>query len=246
MSYIENKYRNKIYQIFSELPEKETYLLELLNKKSIKISEEIAKLCAHFNKNINQILKKYYPEIKNMDDKLEFKSILKFYFDLIDKLTDFIRLVENIQKIDEKYYNAMIDFIMDKENLISGKYKQICRQELTAFYDQRTRENLEKILKATLEYNSRQFFTIGPLEQEIKKLAKIAGARKIFIKKAENSYILNRTDKAQSIIKFDVDSNQINKMKIIEKLKKYIESKGYDVWVEGDIIITDLKLLPDQ
>ena len=54
MSYIENKYREKIHQIFGELPEKEGYLLELLNKRSIKISDDVAKLCAHFNKNITQ------------------------------------------------------------------------------------------------------------------------------------------------------------------------------------------------
>jgi hypothetical protein len=246
MSYIENKYREKIHQIFEELPEQEDLLLELLNKKSIQISDDIAKLCAHLNKNINQILKKYYPEIKNMDDKLEIKSNLKFYFDLIDKLTDFIRLVENFQKIDDKYYTSLIDFIEDKDNLITGKYKQICRQELTAFYDQKTRENLEKILAATIEYNSRQFFTMGPLEEEIKKLAKIAGASKIRIKKAENSNIPNITDKAQSIIQFDVESIKVNKMKIIDELKKYIESKGYKVWVEEDVIITDLKLLPDN
>ncbi|TFG24318.1 MAG: hypothetical protein EU533_02255 [Promethearchaeota archaeon] len=246
MSYIENKYRDNIYQIFGELPEKETYLLELLKKKSIKISDDIAKLCAHFNKNINQILKKYYPEIKNMDDKLEIKSILKFYFDLIDKLTDFIRLVENFQKIDEKYYNALTAFIKDKENLISGKYKQICRQELTAFYDQKTRDNLEKILEATLEYKSRQFFTMGPLEEEIKKIAKIAGASNILIKKAENSNIPNSRDKVQSIIQFEVESNQRNKITIIDELKKFIESKGFNVWVEDDKIITNLKLLPDN
>ena len=246
MSYIENKYREKIHQIFGELPEKEGYLLELLNKRSIKISDDVAKLCAHFNKNINQILKKFYPEIKNMDDKLEIKSFLKFYFDLIDKLTDFIRLVENFQKIDDKYYKSLTDFIEDKENLISGKYKQICRQELTAFYDRSTRENLEKILAATLEYKSRQFFTMGPLEEEIKKLAKIVGANEIKIKKVENTYIPNIPDKAQSIIQFDVESNQVNKMKIIDEIKKYLESKGYKVWVEGETIITDSKLLPDN
>ena len=246
MSYIENKYREKIHQIFEELPEKEGYLLELLNKRSIKISDDVAKLCAHFNKNINQILKKFYPEIKNMDDKLEIKSFLKFYFDLIDKLTDFIRLVENFQKIDDKYYKSLTEFIEDKENLISGKYKQICRQELTAFYDRSTRENLEKILAATLEYKSRQFFTMGPLEEEIKKLAKIAGATEIIIKKAENSDIPKITDKAQSIIQCDVESNQVNKMKIIDEIKKYLESKGYKVWVEGEKIITDSKLLPDN
>ena len=246
MSYIEKKYRENIHQIFEELTELESHLLELLNKKSIKISDDIAKVCAQFNKNINQILKKFYPEIKNMNDKLDIKSTLKFYYDLIDKLTDFIRLIENFQKIDDNYYDSLIDFIEDKANLISGKYKQICRRELTAFYDKSSREDLEKIIAEKFEKRSRQFFTMGPFEEEIKKIAKIAGASNIIIKKAENFNIPNIMDTAQSIIRFDVESNQANKMKIIDELKNYLESKGHKVWVEEDMIITNLKLLPDN
>ncbi|MFX1411753.1 MAG: hypothetical protein ACFFA6_15490, partial [Promethearchaeota archaeon] len=121
MSYIEKKYREKIHQIFEELPALEKSLIIALNKKSVKNIDEIAKLCADFNKNINLILKKYYPEIKEMNDKLDIKSTLKFYYDLIHKLTDLVRNIENFQKIDQEYYNKLIEFLYEKENLISGK-----------------------------------------------------------------------------------------------------------------------------
>lgn len=246
MSYIENKYLEKIHQIFKELPEKEGYLLELLNKKSIKNSDDIAKLCAQFNKKINLILKKYYPEIKKMDDKLEIKSTLKFYFDLIDKLTDYIRLVENFQKIDEKYYKFLIDFIEDKNNLISGKYKQICRQELTAFYDQNTRANLERILEATLDYKTRQFFTMGPLEEEIKKIAKITGAFEVSISIDKNPEILEILASAQSVINIGKDLEDEKKLNVGQEIKRFLESKGYKVKLLNEKIITDAKLLPDD
>ncbi|MCK4779278.1 MAG: hypothetical protein KAT57_03785, partial [Candidatus Lokiarchaeota archaeon] len=79
MSYIEKKYRLKINEIFEDLPILENYLIELLNRNSVKVINEIASVCAKFNKGINLILKKYYPEIKEMKDKLEIKSFLKFY-----------------------------------------------------------------------------------------------------------------------------------------------------------------------
>ena len=246
MSYIEKKYRENIRQIFEELPELESHLLELLNKKSIKTSDNIAKLCAQFNKNINQILKKYYPEIKNIDDKLDIKSTLKFYYDLIDKLTDFVRLIENFQKIDDNYYDSLIEFIEDKSELISGKYKQICRRELTVFYDKNSREQLEKVIAAKFERKSRQFFTMGPLEEEIKKIAKVAGADEVFISKAD----LIKSDifeSAQSVIKFAISPEDQNKLnRIGEELKKYLESKKYKVEVKPGLVITDAKLLPDK
>ena len=247
MSYIEKKYRDKIRQIFEELPELESHLLEHLNKKSLTISDNIAKLCAQFNKNINQILKKYYPEIKNMDDKLDIKATLKFYYDLIDKLTDFIRLIENFQKIDDNYYESLIDFIEDKENLITGKYKQVCIRELTAFYDKRSRDHLEKVIATKFERKSRQFFTMGPLEEEIKKIAKVAGADDtniILAKSMDESYLF---ESAQSVIKFTISTEDQNKLeKIGEELKKYLESKKYKVELKPGFVITDAKLLPDN
>ena len=247
MSYIEKKYRDKIRQIFEELPELESHLLEHLNKKSLTISDNIAKLCAQFNKNINQILKKYYPEIKNMDDKLDIKSTLKFYYDLIDKLTDFIRLIEDFQKIDDNYYESLIDFIEDKENLITGKYKQVCIRELTAFYDKSSREHLEKVIATKFERKSRQFFTMGPLEEEIKKIAKVAGADDTNIILAKSMDESDLFESAQSVIKFTISTEDQNKLdRIGEELKKYLESKKYKVKLKPGLVITDVKLLPDN
>jgi hypothetical protein len=247
MSYIEKKYHQKIHQIFKQLPEKERYLLELLHKKSLTISDDIAKLCAQFNKNINQILKKYYPEIKNMDDKLDIKSTLKFYYDLLDKLTDFIRLIEDFQKIDDNYYEALIEFIEDKKNLISGKYRQICRRELTAFYDKSSRDHLEKIIAAKFERKSRQFFSMGPLEEEIKKIAKTAGADEVSIHLAKNLDKSDSFESAQSVIKFTISSeDQLKTKRIGEELREYLESKNYKIEVKPGLVITNAKLLPDN
>ncbi len=135
MSYIEKKYNSKIKETFNKQIELEKDLIIELQRKSVNNVNEIAQLCANFNRNINLILKKYYPEIKEMKDKLQIKSTLKFYYDLIDKLTDLVRNIENFQTIDVEYYDKLIEFIDDKENLINGKYKKICSQELTAFYD---------------------------------------------------------------------------------------------------------------
>lgn len=262
MSYIEKKYLDKISEIFrKELPQWEEYLLELFNKKSITISDNVAKACAEVNKNVNLILKKYYPEINKIDDKLEIKSQLKFYYDLLDKLTDFIRNIESFQKLDEQYYDFLIDFIKDKENLISKKYKAICIQELTAFYDKRSRDNLENILAEKLERRERQFFAIGPLEEEIKKIGKAAGAREISIFSAEERkmgkfYVI---DNPKSIIHYTILSDDEEKLKNIgREIRTYLRSKGYEAELlivefsdiiterEGLIgtIITDADLLP--
>jgi len=99
MSYIEKKYRNKITEVFDDLSAIEQDILRLLTHKSIKFSDKIAKLCALCTKMVNLILKKYYPEIKQINDKLRIKSRLKFYYDLIDKLTHYIRCVEEFQKL---------------------------------------------------------------------------------------------------------------------------------------------------
>lgn len=262
MSYIEEKYKDKINEIFrKELPQWEEYLLELFRKKSITISDNVAKVCAEVNKNVNLILKKYYPEINEIDDKLEIKSQLKFYYDLLDKLTDFIRKIESFQKLDEQYFDFIIDFINDKDNLISGKYKSICRQELTAFYDKRSRDNLEKILAEKLERKERQFFAMGPLEEEIKKIGKAAGAKQISIFSAEERnmdkfYVI---DNPKSVINYTIISDEEDKLKKIGKeIRTFLRSKGYkaellivefsDVITEREgligTIITDADLLP--
>ena len=230
MSYIEKKYRNKITEVFDDLSAIEQDILRLLTNKSIEYSDKIAKLCALCIKNINLILKKYYPEIKQIDDKLKFKSRLKFYYDLIDKLTHYIRSVEEFQKLDDQYYETIIDFIEEKENLISGKYTNISSRELTVFYDKKTREELEHVLIEKIESGSKQFFTFGALEEEIKKLARIAGADSVTI--IDNEEMLKRSgfiDNPKAIIHYSVYSTDEELLKNIgRELKDYLISKGYE------------------
>ncbi len=246
MSYIEKKYFTKINEIFENLLILDNSLLKQLSKKSVKNINEIAKLCAEFNHNINIILKKYYPEIKGIKDKLKIKSTLKFYYDLIHKLTDLVRNIENFQKIDQEYYEKLIEFINDKDSLISGKYKNICTQELTAFYDQNSRDALEKILIEKIEGKNREYFSFGSLEEEIKKIARLAGARSVTINVADE-LSKEELETAQSLIIFDSDepSDFIGLNKIGRELKKYLESKKYKCLFKDDTIITDAKLLPD-
>jgi len=261
MSYIEKKYNNKISEIFDELAKIEQDIIKLFAFKSIKNSDKIAKLCALCNRSINLILKKYYPEIKQIRDKLRIKSRLKFYYDLIDKLTHYIRCVEEFQKLDDQYYDAIIDFIEEKEQLISGKYREICSHELTVFYDKNTREELERVLTEKIETGSKQFFTFGSLESEIKKIAKIAGADEVAIFNSEE--MLKRAEfirNPKAIINYSVYSTDEELLKEIgREIKNYLISKGYeavillleitDLTLEREFltasIITDAKLNPD-
>ena len=246
MSYIEKKYLQKISDVFGELPGLEGDLVNLLIKNSLAVIDDIAIICAQFNKKINVILKKYYPEIKEMNDKLEIKSVLRFYYDLINKLMDLVRNVENFQKIEPEYYEKLIEFIEDKQNLISGKYRRISTQELTVFYDRTSRANLEKILTEKLEKKSNQYFTIGSLEEEIKKIVKIAGADNVLITRADES-MRKKLITANSVIEFTVsDETSIESEKIGEQLKNYLLSKNYRVIHIGKMIITDAKLFPDS
>ena len=243
MSYIEKKYNNKISEVFDDLTKLEQDILELFSYKSIKYSEKVAKLCSLSNKSINLILKKYYPEIKRIDDKLRIKSRLKFYYDLIDKLTHYIRSVEEFQKLDDQYYETIIDFINEKENLISGKYKEISSHELTVFYDKKTREDLERILAEKIELGSKQFFTFGTLEAEIKKIAKIAGADTVTI--IDNEEIIKKSEfinNPNAIIHYSVYSTDEELLKKIgRELKEYLISKGYEAIILL-LEITDLTL----
>lgn len=230
MSYIEKKYRNKITEVFEDLSAIEQDILQLFTHKSIEFSDKIAKLCALCTKNINLILKKYYPEIKQINDKLKIKSRLKFYYDLIDKLTHFIRSVEEFQKLDDYYYETFINFIEEKENLILGKYTDISTNELTVFYDKKTREDLEHVLKEKIESGSKQFFTFGALEEELKKIARIAGADSVTI--IDDEEMIKRSefiDNPKAIIYYSVFSTDEELLKTIgRELKRYLISKGYE------------------
>jgi len=262
MSYIEKKYNTKITEVFDDLSAIEQDILRLLINKSIAFSDKIAKLCALCTKNVNLILKKYYPEIKRIDDKLRIKSRLKFYYDLIDKLTHFIRCVEEFQKLDDQYYETIIDFIEEKLNLISGKYTEISTHELTVFYDKTTREELERVLAEKIELGSKQFFTFGSLEEEIKKIARIAGADSVTI--IDDEEMIKRSefiDNPKAIIYYSVYSTDEEILKHIGRaLKDYLISKGYEAiilileisdystdrdYLTGSVI-TNAKLNPDD
>ncbi len=262
MSYIEKKYSNKITEVFDDLSGIEQDILRLFTNKSIEFSDKIAKLCALCTKNVNLILKKYYPEIKQIDDKLKIKSRLKFYYDLIDKLTHYIRCVEEFQKLDDKYYETIIDFIEEKENLISGKYTDISSKELTVFYDKKTREDLERVLIEKVESGSRQFFTFGSLEGELKKIARIAGADSVTI--IDNEEIIKKSEfinNPKAIIHYSIFSTDEELLKNIgRELKEYLISKGYEAiillleisdystdrdYLTGSVI-TNAKLVPDR
>ena len=262
MSYIEKKYNNKISEVFDELAKIEQDILKLFTFKSIEYSDKIAKLCALSNRSINLILKTYYPEIKQISDKLRIKSRLKFYYDLIDKLSHYIRCVEEFQKLDDQYYDVIIDFIEEKEQLISGKYREICTHELTVFYDKKTREDLEQVLTEKIEMGSKQFFTYGSLEAEIKKIARIAGADEVAI--FNNEKMLKRAEfisNPRAIIHYSVYSTDEELLKEIgREIKEYLISKGYeaiillleitDLTLEEEFltasVITSAKLIPDN
>jgi hypothetical protein len=230
MSYIEKKYNAKISEVFDDLAKIEQDILKLFAYKSVKYSDKVAKLCALSTKNINLILKKYYPEIKEINDKLRIKSRLKFYYDLLDKMTHYIRCVEEFQKLDDQYYDAIMDFIMEKENLISGKYKEISANELTVFYDKKTREELERVLTEKIEKGSTEFFTFGSLEAEVKKIAVTAGADEVAIYNDEE--ILKRAEfinNPRSVIHYSVYSTDEELLKEIgRELRSYLIQKGYE------------------
>ncbi|TFF91840.1 MAG: hypothetical protein EU543_06115 [Promethearchaeota archaeon] len=243
MSYIEKKYLRKIYDTFDELTRIDEKLLELIEYRSINKADEIAKSLANLNKKINLILRQYYPEIKEMDEKLKIKSRLKFYYDLLDKLTDFIRNVENFRKLDDRYYQFLIDFIHEKEDLINNKYKGIATRELTSFYDKKSRDNLEKILESKLKLRDREYFTFGGLEQELKK---ISGVESLVIKSADPHH-KEILDSAETIIiiKTQESFEKGDLYFVLNKLKRFLESKGYEVETTQNYIITNIKLFID-
>jgi hypothetical protein len=246
MSYIEKKYLKKIYDTFEDLSGIDKKLLELIEYRSFNKADEIAKSLANLNKKMNLILKQYYPEIKEIDEKLKIKSIMKFYYDLLDKLTDFIRNVETFQNIDDKYYQSLIDFIHEKEDLIDTKYKGIATRELTSFYDKKSRENLEKILESKLKLRDREFFTFGSLEEEIKKIAKLNGADSISINKPE-IYASEKLKNMNTAIRFERNDRNRQKIEQIGKaLNIYLQAKGYRVvLIEKNLLLTNAPLLQD-
>jgi hypothetical protein len=245
MSYIEKKYFQKIIEIFDELTENDKQLVELIRYKSFSKVDEIAKVLAELNKKINLILKKYYPEIKSLDEKLEIKSNMKFYYDLLHNLTDYIRQSVNFQKIDNRYYDTLIDFIEKKDSLINNKYKKIVSKELTSFYDKKSREKLERILASKLQLRERNYFTFGALEEEIKKIGMINDFSKITFKPFDEELEQNfDIENAHTVILVELDENKNNEKleKITHAIKGYLESKSYRAIIKSNSIITNAKL----
>ena len=248
MSYIEKKYLEKINEIFQGLTVLDGNLLELMEQKSIKYVDDYALICANITKQVNLILKKYYPEIKEMSHKLEIKSKLKFYYDLMNNLTDLVRHVENFEKIDDNYYRLFIDFIKDKDILISGKFRAISSQELTAFYDKETRNALEAIVAEKFEAKNHEFFAMGPLESELKKIGKIAGADDILIKPLNEVLKKETFESAQTVLELMVNpkANKSIINKVGQELRDFLESKKYKVLIIDNLLITNARLLSDK
>ncbi|MHA1294097.1 MAG: hypothetical protein ACTSQJ_15705 [Promethearchaeota archaeon] len=256
MSFIEKRNRKRISEIFEELIILDKKIIELISQHSIKVVNDVATKCAKLNKKINEILK-LYPEIKVMDDKIEIKSSLQFYYDLIDKLTDFIKHIENFESLHQDYYDAICNFINKREKLIAKKYKPIATQELIAFYDKKTRQILDDILASKITKGEHEYFTFGSLEQEIKKIGKVAGADLISIKSVKSIKNLKYFEpvqmitSAKTVISFAVvysentlkrflirniddynkylDKNLKKLTNITKELTNYLKSKGYKV-----------------
>jgi len=140
---------NEIFTIFNSLSSEELELKNLFEEYSIQYTEEISISCAYISKSINKILK-LYPEITEMVDKVKIKAHLKFYYELISKLTYYIKSIVNFQRINEDYYDTILDFINNKYSLINGKYTDIVKNELEAFYSKEKRDELEFFLEKRL------------------------------------------------------------------------------------------------
>jgi len=166
----------------------------------------------------------------------------------MDNLTDFVRHVEHFEKIDDNYYNIFMEFINDKDTLISGKYRAISSQELTAFYDQGTRDALEAIVAEKFEAKNHEFFAFGPLESEIKKIGKIAGADDILIKPLNESLKKEVFESAKTVLELMINPESSKSIisKVGEELRNYLESKNYKVIIKDSMLITDARLLPDK
>ncbi|MFX1398574.1 MAG: hypothetical protein ACFFAS_16215 [Promethearchaeota archaeon] len=244
---MENKFYKKIIEIFDVLSDMDKNVLSALQERSIDKADELALQCASINKQINLILKNYYPEIRNMDKKLEIKSKMKFYYDLINNLTDFIRHVENFEKIDDRYFDEFLKFLLNKEFLISGKYTRISKRELASFYDQKSRDALESILTQKIEAMNRNYFTMGSLEEEIKKIAKMAGAVGMRINKASDT-LKEEFKQVQSVIEFIVSPIEdcVKREKVNKEIIEFLNSKNYATILLDDNILTDANLLSDS
>ena len=105
----------------------------------------------------------------------------------------------------------------------------------------------QKIISEKFLAKRKEYFTFGSLEEEIKKIAQIAGADQVSINPVDES-MKQELESARSIINYSV-SNE-NDTRILEKigaeLKEFLESKEYLVIVRPGLIITDALLFSDM
>jgi len=197
-----------------------------------------------------------FDSIKNFDD-IEREFLLgqglspNTYKNYLGAVKQFYEFTEGMHPLQvkpadiERYYDNLIQFIQEKDKLISGKYKRICSQELTAFYDKRTRDNLEKILAEKIEQKNREFFAIGPLEQELKKIGQIAGAKSISIitPRESDKYLLKTV---KSVIEYSHGIDEAEAERVGREIKNFLESKKFKALIHAGFILTDAKLLLDN
>jgi len=140
----------EIFTIFNSLETQEPELIYILEKHSIKPTDEIAKSCAIISSSINSILK-LYPDITEMNDKIKIKAHLKFYYELITKLMHFLKSIENFQQLSYDYYDQTIEFLERKNFLINGKYTNLAKRELEIFFSEEKRKEMEFFLGKKLK-----------------------------------------------------------------------------------------------
>lgn len=144
-----SKSYREIFTIFNSLSNQDFELINIFEKHSIQLTDEIAKYCAKISKSLNSILK-LYPNITEMEDKVKIKAHLKFYYDLIIKLMHFIKSLENFQRLSDDYYEKMIEFLENRNMLINGKYTFLAKNELETFYSEEKRKTIEFFLEKRL------------------------------------------------------------------------------------------------
>ena len=89
---------------------------------------------------------------------------------------------------------------------------------------------MERILAEKFANSQQNYFTMGSLEEELKKIGKLAGAEDIKIYSTKQMHIENFDiiDNPSSIINYSVPSENEEKLKRIGKeLENFLTSKGY-------------------
>jgi hypothetical protein len=117
-------------------------------------------------------------------------------------------------------------------------------------------------LEQNLAQREHQFFTMGPLEEEIKKIGRIAGADDVLIFSRERFHVkdMKLIEEPNSLIQYSIYSMDEDKLKKIGyEIRTFLISKGYEALIllvelvdldmdrEGLVgnVLTNAKLLAD-